>query len=177
MKSKRFLLLGFLAGIALFLMVTFARAENLSTSLAGIVTPNYSGRTVFIYRTPKALALQDVGAGANANGSFNLDTSSIPTTAVGVFLYINAMTDRYFGLNSSDLAALPNPPVPPGTLQVNFLQMGDPSGYIAPAARVYHENNNFYLPLVADQTHRIDWRLVTASRSGSLRIFCLGYLE
>ena len=178
MKSKHFLLLGALAGVAFFLIENSAKAENLSTSLAGIVTPSYSGRTIFIYRAPRVLTLRAFGAGISLNGSLTLDAASVPATAVGVLLHIDAMTNLYFGINSSDLAALPNPPVPPGTLQVNFLQMGSPTGYTAPASRVYHENNNFYLPLIAGQAHSINWRIVTAASSaGSFKIVCLGYVE
>ncbi|GEM_PF-4927406 len=183
MKSERFLLLfGFLAGIVLFLTGTFARAENLSTSLAGIVTPSYSGRTIFIYRTPRVLAQESVGGGTSTNGGFTIDASSVPTTAVGVLLHIDAMTDRFVRLTQQpDWGMFVTSPVPLGVSSGTFLLIGDVSdgsnGYIAPALRVYHENNNFYLPLVAGLAHTINWRIVTVSRLGSLKIVCLGYVE
>lgn len=172
-------------------------AENLSTSVAGIVLPRYTSPTtrVVIYRNPKVLVNRLPGDGGTPDfasinttlsGSFIINSTLIPglpASAIGVFLFVYAEASRYFGLKAdNDL------PAPPGGIDANFLQMGYPGSAACPGGvnacdspptYVFHENNTFFLPLKDGEIHEVEWEIysVRSSPGTRLKIICLGYVE
>ncbi len=159
-----------------------ASAETLSTSVAGIVSPSSRAEQIKIYRTPRVLESRSSIGVASISGTISISTDDVPSSAVGFFLYVEAVTDLYFGLSNSERLASPppNPPVPASTISGNFLQIGARSGgYAAPLDRVYHESNIFYLPLTKGVAHTIGWECIRSdlSKPASFKVICLGYVE
>src|SRR3989338_5226503 len=116
-------------GLPLFgslLLITFIAlpplwGETLSPSASGIVTPK-NGKVV-IYRIPRQLLVENTSSGGTGNGSFTLQSSIVPTSAIGVLLGVDVSTDGYLGL----IAVNDLPPAPAG-LEANFLQIGLSAG-------------------------------------------------
>lgn len=150
--------------------------ETLSTSVSGIVTPNNNrdGKVV-IYRIPKRLLVEGTNPGGTENGFFTLQSSIVPTSAIGVFLGVNVRTDGYLGLTAvNDL------PAAPAGLEANFLQIGlSTGGYAPPTGWLYQENNIFYLPLKQGIAHTIQWMAIDRDDSvgSNFSVYCMGYIE
>ncbi len=164
------LLVGLLAPASLW-------GETLSTSLSGIVIPNNQGGKVVVYRIPKFLERELPPIGNTTSGSFTLQNPIVPTSAIGVFLRVNAGVDGYLGLTAvNDL------PSPPAGLEANFLQIGLPTGgYVPPVGMRYEENNIFYLPLKQGVAHTIQWKITDrddgVNFASSFVVYCMGYIE
>lgn len=158
-------------------------AENLSTSVAGIVLPRYTSPAtrIVIYRNPKVLVNQAPAASNTLHsGSFTIDSTLIPglpAAAIGVFLFVDAETSQYFALKAdNDL------PVAPIGMDATFLQMGYPGpacgGCDSPPGYIYHENNTFFLPLKDGAVHTVVWELYPVRVStAKIKVSCLGYVE
>lgn len=167
--------------LILHVFILTASAETLSTSMAGIVSRSSRAEQIKIYRTPKVLESRSMGL-ISSSGTISIASADVPSSAIGVFLYVEVVTDLYFGLSNSERLASPppNPPVPASTISHNFLQIGARSGgYPAPDDRVYHESNLFYLPLTSGIAHTIDWELIRSNltKPASFKVVCVGYVE
>ena len=158
-------------------------AGQLSTSLAGIVTPSSRSERIKIFRTPVQVAFSTYSSQGTFSQIVSFGSPAIPNSAIGVFLYVDAITDVYFSMTNSEVLTSPppNPPIPAGTLVGNILQMGASSGgYPAPIDRHYRDTNIFYLPLRPADTHTITLNFVKGSvvtKEVTFKIDCLGYIE
>ncbi|MBI1976685.1 MAG: hypothetical protein HYS56_04165, partial [Candidatus Omnitrophica bacterium] len=175
----RYALVGIVFPLVLNLFIPETAAETLSTSVAGIVSPSSRAEQIKIYRTPRVLESRSAIGVASISGTISISSEDVPGSAVGVFLYVEAVTDLYFGLSNSERLSSPppNPPVPASTISGNFLQIGARlGGYAAPLDRVYHENNVFYLPLTKEVSHTINWEVLRSdlSKPASFKVVCLG---